>query len=187
MLRCAKALCDWSGLHTASNSIKDNAASVFDHFQVMDIPQSLRDVIVAYHEDGKMSWRRIAATLMLPKSTVSNILRKYCQTGSSAASRKGNCGRRPCLTTRDERGLARASKNHPSATARELRERVGGRLSSVSLTTVKKTLRKYGLHAYRPRKSPLLTPVRIRNRLKWCKEHLEWNEEKWAHVSFVHF
>jgi transposase len=149
----------------------------------MDTPQSVRDVIIALHEAGEMSWRQIAATLQLAKSTVSNILRKYCQTGSSAATRIGRCGRRSSLTVQDERVLVRASKSNPTATARQLRENAGGRMLSVCLTTVKNVLRKYGLRGYRPRRSPQLNTRRIRDRLKWCREHKDWDKDKWSHVS----
>lgn len=104
----------------------------------MDTPQAMRDLIVAYHKNKELSWRQIAVRVKRPKSTVSNILRKYCQTGSSQATRKGKCGRRPLLTIQDERALTRASKANPNATARQLREKVGGRLLSVGMTTVKK-------------------------------------------------
>lgn len=31
-----------------------------------------------------------------------------------------------------------------------------------------------------------MTPVRIQNRMKWCRKHLDWSEEKWATVSLCH-
>ena len=140
-------------------------------------------MIIAHYETGELACRQIAALLKVTKSTVFNILKKFRETGSSHATRSGRCGRRPLLTARDERALIRASKTCPTSTARQLREKVGGRLSAISLSLVKKVLNKSGLRGYRPRKSPLLTTVRMRNRLAWCRQHEHWNKEMWAQVS----
>jgi transposase len=120
----------------------------------MDTPQIVRDLIIAHHEAGELGCRQIAALLKLSKSTVFNILKKYRETGSSHTTRSGRCGRRPLLTVRNERALITASKECPTSTARQIRERVGGHLSVISVSLVKKVLTKYGVQAIDPEKVP---------------------------------
>jgi transposase len=166
--------------------INDCRLPVVSYFQVMDTPQTLRNVIVAHHQEGLLSWRQIASLLKVPKSTVSNILRGYCKTGSVGVKRIGKCGRKSLLSPQDERALARASKADPLATPRHMQNAVGGRLLDVSISTVKRALRKHDRHAYRPRKCPKLNAGHIRNRLLWCKRHENWDEDKWSKVSKLH-
>lgn len=147
----------------------------------MDVPQDVRNLLVAHHEAGH-SWRRIAEMVNMPKSTVSNILRRYRETGSAQAMRVGRCGRPRSLSERDERALARASTVNPKLTAREIRSTVGGRVAAVSVSTIKRALRRQGRYAHRPRKSPSLTTAQQKARLQWCRKHSGWEVEKWRKV-----
>jgi transposase len=142
----------------------------------MDVPQNIRNLIVEHYNNGH-SCRHIASMVNRPKSTVHNILKRHCQTGSSIATRFGNCGRKRILTDRDERRLATFSTINPRATARQLRALVGGNVANASLTTVKDALLRQGKRAQRPFKSPSLNGSQQRRRLQWCQQFSAWDEE----------
>jgi transposase len=181
MLRCAKAHYHWL---TGDCSIQQYIKAVWcilQSFVDMDTPRNLRELMVNLHNEGE-SWRRIATVLHQPKSTVSNILRRYKQTGSIENRRSGRCGRHRKLSLRDERALARGSVANPSSTARQLRSSVGGRAASVSLSTIKRALKRQGRVAQRPKKSPSLNRAQMSNRLRWCQQFSGWDAERWRKV-----
>ena len=59
-----------------------------------------------------------------------------------------------------ESALARSSRIDPTLTARQIQAEVGGSAIDVSLSTVKRTLRRKGRVAHRPLKAPMLTASR---------------------------
>jgi predicted ArsR family transcriptional regulator len=150
----------------------------------MVVPQNIRDLIIKHHNNGR-SVRSIAQQLDIPKSTVNNILQHYMKTGSIQTNYIGRCGRPRRLSDREERTLSRASVINPVATARQLRATVGGRVASVSLSTIKRALTHQGRLAYRPRKSPSLNRAQQITRLRWCQQHSSWDIDKWMQVSFI--
>jgi transposase len=138
---------------------------VFHSFE-MDIPQNIRDKVVAHHAEGN-SCRQIASMLQIPKSSVNNIVRRYSRCGFSNVIRIGRCGRPRKVSIRDERAIARQSVKNPLATARQIRGSVGGQVSTLSISTVNRALKRQGRKAYRPSKSPSLNYSQRMVRLQW--------------------
>jgi transposase len=147
----------------------------------MDVPPQIRNLIVCHLQAGH-SCRSIAQMVAVPKSTVIRLVKRFKTTGNVQATRQGNCGRPPLLSQRDERLLARTSVVKPTLNARELRASVGGRVSYASISTVQRALRRQGRFSYRPKKSPSLNAAQRLTRLKWCKKHMNWDEERWRKV-----
>jgi transposase len=83
--------------------------------------------------------------------------------------------------------IACISQLNPSFTAKEVQAEVGGTASSVSVDTIKRTLRRAGLKSYRPCASPHLDAAKRATRLKWCREHEHWSREQWRKVSLFTF
>jgi len=152
----------------------------------MDVPQAIRELIMLLHGEGN-SVRKIAAIIKRPKSTVSDIIQLYQKTGNVSSCRKGRCGRRRSLTTRDEKAVARASTINPTATAREIRSSVGGNTASVSLCTIRRSLIRQGRLVYRPLKCPSLDAAKRSVRLKWCRQFAAWTVENWKKVRIFIF
>jgi transposase len=151
---------------------------------VMDIPQPIRDLVIQRHLSGQQSWRQIAVNMGLPKSTVSNILRRYEQSGLQGTQRIGRCGRKRALTERDEKRLTRASQLNPRATARQLRGEIN---AVVSISAIKRSLHRLGRMAFRPSKCPSFTREQQTRRLHWCRMHAHWTFEHWKRVSLAIF
>jgi transposase len=78
--------------------------------------------------------------------------------------------------------LARESVRHPGSSARQIQVAVGGPVSAVSISTIKRSLIRRGQVAYRPTKSPCFTAEKMRVRLQWCKIHRTWTVEDWKKV-----
>jgi transposase len=150
----------------------------------MDTSFELRQLIITHHQGG-VSCRRIAELLAKPKSTVIDIVQRFKRTGSIQPSRTGRCGRPRKLTDRDERALLRKSVSDPKLTAREIRSNVGSAVLGVSISTVKRCLRRRGRLSFRPVKSPSLNAAQRKVRLQWCKQFRDWDEEKWQQVSIT--
>ena len=120
----------------------------------MDTSLQLRHSIIALLNTGNYSQRQIARQLRLAQSTVNDIIRHYERTGELEPGRFGRPATNRCLTTRDERHLTIASQLDPLATARQLRDRIGGSFANVSVRTVQRSLRRSGRLSYRPTASP---------------------------------
>jgi transposase len=147
----------------------------------MDVPVNIRHLIVRHCLLGKSS-REIAEILNICKSTVNNVLKRFKKTGNVMPTRAGKCGRHRLLSEGDERLLRRASVVDPTLTANELRTCVGGSVSRVSISTVRRTLVRRGRFSYRPRKCPTLTPAQMRVRLIWCRKNCHRTEQQWKKV-----
>ena len=118
-----------------------------------DVPEDIRRIVINHHQANK-SVRQIARIMNMPHSTVGYVIQKYSQNGQIFRQRRGRCGRPRTLSNRSERALVRASVANPQATARELQASVQGECSSVSIDTIKRTLRRSGRYCYRPLNSP---------------------------------
>ena len=151
-----------------------------------DVPYVVRQQILHHHLSGR-SCREIALLALIPESTVNRLIERYRDTGDIHAKRFGNTGPRPLLSLRDERALARATVENPKLTARELRVSVGGKLTSVSIATVKWALRRQGRIAYRPRKSPGLNAGQRQTRLNWCRQLQNQSKEQWRMVCQFYY
>ena len=147
----------------------------------MDIPINIRNLIMDHHLDGRTS-RDIADMFGISKSAVNYLIQRFRTTGSLMPTRSGRCGRPRFLSRRDERVLRRASVIAPASTARQLRSNIGGNVSQVSVRTVQRALNRSGRIAWRPRKSPALTPSQMKVRLKWCQRYRHYTEEQWRMV-----
>jgi hypothetical protein len=45
-------------------------------------------------------------------------------------------------------------------------------------------LKKTGFSSFSPARKPGLTPAHMENRLKWCKDKVNWSQERWESVSW---
>ena len=148
----------------------------------MDVPLSVRQLIIQHFLEHK-SQCEIAKIVHLPRTTVQSIVYAYQQRGSVETNRRGRCGRKKTLSDQQERLLRRESLTTPYATARVLQSRIGGGIGQVSLRTVQRSLKRVGRQAYRPSKSPSLTPSQCRVRLDWARNHLDWTPQQWGKVG----
>jgi transposase len=147
----------------------------------MDTPLAIRSLVIDKFL-AHMTQRQIAGEVGISKSTVDKIIQNYKKTGLCSSQRR-SCGKKRFLKERTERQLRRESVRHPEFTARQIQAAVGGPSSSVSVDTIKRSLRRQGRLSYRPTKAPSLTAAQMRVRLEWCKRHSAWSVEDWKQVG----
>lgn len=121
----------------------------------MDLSEDTRLLIIHQHLQKK-TVREIAELTNIPKSTVERVVQRHDETGTTSPRRKGRCGRKRILNIREERAVSRHSIAEPQATAREIQHASTSSIQNVSVDTIKRTLRRQGIQAYRPVKAPSL-------------------------------
>ena len=144
--------------------------------------EDLRKRVVACHMNGE-GYDKISKKLNLPRSTVRAIIKKYSSEGH--VKNKTGRGRKRVLSERDERKIVRYVNQNPRATAKEIVDTQCTSGVSVSRQTVGRTLKRAGLKACRPRKTPLLRSVHLKARLAFAKRHLDkgncfWKQVLWS-------
>ncbi|CAK9816182.1 Transposable element Tc1 transposase [Anthophora plagiata] len=144
-----------------------------------------RALIVSHHSTRRSN-REIAKLLKLKRRTMDYNDKKYEDTGSLSKKKKKKKKRsvRPKITTSaEDRAITIISKRNRRKTAPELTAEINAsRPEPVSLTTVKRRLRKAGLHARIAMRKPLLREQNKAKRLAWAKSHKNWTLEDWKKV-----
>lgn len=149
---------------------------------IMDISLSIRELVIHNHQAG-LNLSQISRTLHISRRSVKRIINLQ-ETSGGIFSRRNNCGGHNRLSQRTERALARASRIDPRATAHQLAQSVGGPALEVDVSTIRRSLRRNGIHSFRPKKAPCLSPSQCRVRFLWAKSHENWSEADWARVVF---
>lgn len=138
---------------------------------------------VALNNDGR-SVRYIANTLGIPRSTVSDALQKFRETG--VYTRRPGQGRRRATNHIQDRFLRMQALRDRTVTASALVQRLNDvHNNRVSVYTVRRRLNEGGLRSRRPATGPLLTVEHRRQRLEFAREHADWGLEDWSAVLFT--
>ena len=139
-----------------------------------------RELVVTLSQKGKTQ-KEIASLLKISRRSVQYILKKMKD--HKTIQDHPRSGRPRLLTTITERRIIITSKKDPRLTAKNLQNEL--RLTGVvSVDTVKRTLRRYGLFGRIAVKKPNLTSKQIKCRLQWCRERLCWDSSQWNNVIF---
>lgn len=141
--------------------------------------EDLRKRVVACHVNGE-GYDKISKKLNLPKSTVRAIIKKNATEGH--VKNKTGRGRKRILSERDERKIVRYANQNPRTTAKEIIDTQCNPGVNISRQTVGRTLKRAGLKACRPRKTPLLKSVHLKTRMNFAKRHINEGIEFWKHV-----
>ena len=149
---------------------------------VMDVSPQLRTKILTLHQFTTLSQRKIAAEVGVNQSSVSRIIAHQKKNGSLTPARRGKCGRKRKLTSREERLLVQENKKLPFMTSNEHKRSLN---LKVSTRTVRRVLVRKGRISKRPYKKQLLTSQMIRKRLAWGRKHRSWTSEQWKKVLFT--
>ena len=153
----------------------------------MDATPRKRSKIVTLSVHCNKTQREIASLCHVSQKTVSNILRRYHESGSFSPQRQGKCGRKRKTTARADRCLLQESVKFPKKTSDQLKRDMCDRTGNISARTVRRRLLEAGRPARRPIRKQFLTAVMKKKRLQWAKEHKHWSKEDWSKVSFVVF
>lgn len=139
-------------------------------------------IVTLYNEGYRQ--KDIARRLRRGQSTVSNILKRYQETGNFV--RRPGQGRKRCTTAIDDRFLILNSTRNRTLTSTHLKnELLNVRQINVSSKTVRRRLKEAGLKPRRPAKVPRLLQNHKTRRLEFARTHIQWNIENWKNVLFT--
>lgn len=127
------------------------------------------------------SQRCVSRSLGVSRCAIQAIYKKFVDTGS--VENKVKMGRPQRTSLREKRTLIRLSRQNPFLSAVQLKNNWKTE-HSVSTSTVKRILRKYGLLGRIAAKKPLLNKKHKADRLKWCRDHLHWNHDNFKRLIY---
>lgn len=140
-----------------------------------------RGRIVGLREAG-LSFREIATRTNRSLNTVVRCCQAWFQEGRTRRAR--GTGRRSRTTDREDRRLRILALRDRFTSTRAIADQwfaEHGR--PIGMRTVYRRIRSFGMLSCRPHLVLPLTPEHRRNRLQWCRERLQWNQE-WNTVVF---
>ncbi len=119
-----------------------------------ELPEELRDRIVARHRSGQ-GYKKISAALKVPKSTVASIILKWKTFGTTRTLPRAGCPAK--LSYRGRRALVREVKKNPKITVAELQRCIREMGESCRKSTITAALHQSGLYGRVARRKPLLS------------------------------
>ena len=140
-----------------------------------------RKEVILNMESG-LSQREVARKLKISRGAVEGLWKKYVTHGNVKNRKK--CGRPRKTTDREERLLVKMSKQEPKSTAPRLMAQWSSE-KTVSVSTVKRILCKYGLFGRQACRKPVLNNNQIKRRLEWCKAYSKLDDKFWDSVIYT--
>uniref|UniRef100_A0A9J7XTK1 Transposase Tc1-like domain-containing protein n=1 Tax=Cyprinus carpio carpio TaxID=630221 RepID=A0A9J7XTK1_CYPCA len=133
-----------------------------------DLPEELRDTIVARHRSGQ-GCKKNSAALKVPKSTVASIILKWKTFGTTRTLPRA--GHPAKLSYRGRRALVREVKKNPKIIVAELQRCSREMGESCRKSTITAALHQSGLYGRVARRKPLLSARHMKKHLKDSKMH----------------
>ncbi len=135
-----------------------------------ELPEELRDRIVARHRSGQ-GYKKNSAALKVPKSTVASIILKWKTFGMTRTLPRA--GRPAKLSYRGRRALVREVKKNPKITVAELQRCICEMGESCRKSSITAALHQSGLYGRVARRKPLLSARHMKARMEFAKKHLK--------------
>ncbi len=142
-----------------------------------ELPEELRDRIVARHKSGQ-GYKKISAALKVPKGTVASIILKWKTFGTTRTLPRA--GRPAKLSYRGRRALVREVKKNPKITVAELQRCIREMGESCRKSTITAALHQSGLYGRVARGKPLLSARHMKARMedsKMVTNKILWSDE----------
>lgn len=128
---------------------------------------------------SNIPYRQIARQFNIAPSTVTSIKKRYNERHTLRTKhRSGHPRSVSCQTEQHMASLIRRGK------ARNAVDLQRSFHKGLSVWTIRRALKRAGLHPYSRRKVPCLTPFQRKVRRIWAKELRNWDFSKWAYVWF---
>ncbi len=144
-----------------------------------ELPEELRDRIVARHRSGQ-GYKNISAALKVPKSTVASIILKWKTFGMTRTLLRA--GRPAKLSYQGRRALVREVKKNPKITVAELQRCIREMGESCRKSTITAALHQSGFMAEWPDGS--LSSVQDTWKPAWSLLKNTWRTPRWWQIRF---
>lgn len=147
------------------------------------VSPSVKAAVVALRKHTFKTQAAIAYEYSISQNTVSNILKRYRETGTHNV--KSRSGRPPKTSDRTDNRIHRIAKTDPFVTSTEIQRLMSPVLDSITTKTIRNRLcKKFKLPARTPRRKPFISAKARVKRLEWCKAHVNWTIDQWKKVTF---
>ena len=144
-----------------------------------ELGDDIRNQIIGAHKVGA-SVRCIGDTLGVARSTVQDTIKRFTNSGTSAVTLRS--GRPKILSPRGRRALRRIVLRKRGITLMCLAKEISFQTHRhVSERTARRELHSMGLFSRYPRKVPLITCARAKERVVWCYDKMGWDFE-WTRI-----
>lgn len=140
---------------------------------------SEQSLIVGMRRGGS-SLSEISAEVGRPKSTISKVIKRYCERGEVKIAKKS--GRPKKLNEYSKRILLRELHKNRRSPLSEIAENLP---VPVTIRTLRKHVHDFGMNCCVATKKPFLSPKHIRDRYAFAKRHLHWTVEDWGQVMWT--
>ena len=142
----------------------------------------VRAQAVALHDAG-LSQVRIAEQLKVSRCFVQNAIKKFDRRHHHNDAKRS--GRPKKITGRNVRTLKRLVKGNHRLSATKIMSDLNSVLPKpVSVTTVRRYLKKLGFEYVVKIKKQWLNAKHRRQRVAWCTQHSSWTTDDWRNVIF---
>ena len=132
---------------------------------------------------GGVSYSEIARRMQCSRTAIRRLIQREEETGT--VNDRPRPGRQRVTTPAQDRHIRlQHLRNRFQTATQTARETIGVHNQPISSSTVERRLRDADMRARRPYRGNLLTPVRRRNRLLWCRQHVRWTRQQWNSVLF---
>jgi len=135
-----------------------------------ELSVDLQDRIVS-RQRSRESYRKIAAALKIPMSTMAYIIHKWKKFGTTRTLPRA--GRQSTLRDRGRRALVKEVTKNPVVTLTELQHCSVKRGEPSRRTTISPALHQSGLYGRVARQKPLLSKRHMTAHLEFAKRHLK--------------
>ena len=144
-----------------------------------ELSEDLRERLVHAHSEGK-GYKTISKQYDVPVATVQSIInkRKKFNTVKNLSGR----GRKRKVSAKLARKICREVNNNPRTTTKAVVENLDQVGMKVSRSTIERVLHRGGLHARRPRKTPLLRKRHLKARLAFARGHMKEDPSFWSTI-----
>ena len=127
--------------------------------------------------------RQVAATFGVSEGMISKLKAKFRETGD--VKDRPRSGRPRKTTAEEDRFITRASLRNRRLSATDLQARYARRYGRrVSDQLIRNRLHAANLRARKPAKKPKMTALHRLARLRFCRQHRQWNLNQWRNVMF---
>ena len=132
----------------------------------------LRSKVLNDFQNGMLQ-KEISIKYGIHKSTICRIIKSR----NIDTVHKG--GRPRATTAREDRKIRNFFTKFPTAVPREAKTEIS---LDVSLSTIKRRAREYGLRSYRCTKKPYVSEKNRKARLQFARSHLNWTPQQWKNI-----
>ncbi len=147
--------------------------------KIKELSEDLRSCIVTAHHEGE-GYKAISNHFKVPVPTIQSIIKKFKK--YHTVKNLQGCGRKPTVSPALAQHITRQVNNNPRLTAKEILRELSNSGMSMSRQTLSRTLHKSGLHACRPRRTPLLTAKHRKSRIDFAKAHVNKDDNFWSSI-----